>query len=217
MKVGSKLFCLGAACQLSILPAISMPQWVDIGKSKSGSNVRVNYNSLRRDGNRVGFTLSIVGGESGYAAFTWVDCSSWQFLIPEGNDPWRPIAADTVMDFAATFACKNSTPNRARTANNQAKVGRGIPAPKGRLGKCTFLPYSGGKRITDDSCRIDRQGSVTTLYWSDNVFTRIEMDGDRVEVFNPDGAPFAGSTVARSSIGGIIKYEKGTIGWCWTC
>jgi len=196
---------------------MSLPQWIVIGETKDGVIHKVNFNSLKRDGNKVGFTSSMSDGKTTSASFLWVDCSSWQYVLANLQDTWSPIPADSVMDSTATFVCKNSTPNRAGVASNQAKVARGTPTPKGIRGKCTFYSNSGGRSIRNDSCIIDRKGSTTTLYWSDNVFTRIKTNGSQVEVFNPDGSPFAGRTIAKSSIGITIEYEKGTIGWCWNC
>ena len=217
MRIALKLLCIAAGCQLSILPVLALPQWIDIGRSKSGSTLKVNFNSLKRDGSRVGFMGSFSDGKDGFAIFTWVDCSTWKFVFAESEDTWRPIAADTLIDEAATFVCKNSSQNRARASSRQPKLANIIPAPTGLRGKCTFLSSTGGKSLTDDPCRIDQQGSTTTLYWSDNVFTKIVSRGSQVEIFNPDGQPFIGRTVARSSTGRTIEYEKGTIGWCLTC
>jgi len=217
MRIALKLLLTAAGWQLSMLPVLALPQWIDIGRSKSGSTMKVNFNSLKRDGSRVGFMGSISNGNDGYAAFTWVDCSTWKYVLAESDGPWLPIAADTLMDEAAAFVCKNSSQSRTRASGNQPKSASITPTAKGLRGKCTFLSSTGGKSLTDDPCRIDQQGSTTTLYWSDNVFTRIVSRGIQVEIYNPDGQPFIGRTVARSSIGKIIEYEKGTIGWCTSC
>jgi len=151
---------------------------------------------------------SISDGKNGYAAFTWVDCSTWNYVLAESEGPWLPIAADTLVDEASNFVCKNITQYLTTATNRHSRAASAIPTPKRLRGKCTFLSSTGGKSLVDDPCRIDQQGSTTTLYWSDNVFTRIVLIGSQVEIFNPGGQPFIGCTVVESSIHKIIEYEK---------
>jgi hypothetical protein len=41
--------------------------------------------------------------------------------------------------------------------------------------------------------------------------------GNQVNITSAGGSPYTGRVVAKSSIGGAIEYENGTIKWCWAC
>ena len=63
---------MGLAVGLTAAPAPVLAQtWVNIGKNTYGSTYDVDWDSIRRDGNKVTFTLRTVygpGGPSGVAA-----------------------------------------------------------------------------------------------------------------------------------------------------
>lgn len=203
---------------LAWAPAVhSIPQWIDLGENVDGARIKVNFNSLRRDGQRVGFTLTVDKGDKPVAVGTWVDCDSWQYQFPENGEGWRRIAASTMIESAAIYVCtKSKTATVARSGANNLTPSV-VPIPKGISGKCTFLPSSGSNMVINDSCKIDRQSNTTTLFWSDKVFTQMTIVGNQVSITSAGGSPYTGRVVAKSSIGGAIEYKNGTIKWCWAC
>ena len=42
------------------LPGRCIPQWIELGTTNDEGKIMIDYNSLKRDGQRVGFTLSKV-------------------------------------------------------------------------------------------------------------------------------------------------------------
>lgn len=199
-------------------PAVhSIPQWVDLGESVDGTRLKVNFNSLRRDGQRVGFTSTVDKGNKAFAIQTWVDCDSWQYQITESGEGWKRIAANTMVESAAIYVCTKSKAGTVSSSGTNNLTPSAVPMPKGISGKCTFLPSSGSNMVIDDSCKIDRQGNTTTLFWSDKVFTQMTIVGNQVNITSAGGSPYKGRVVAKSSIGGAIEYENGTIKWCWAC
>jgi hypothetical protein len=197
-------------------PANSIPQWIDFGGSTPERTAKIDFNSIKRDGERVGFTLSVMEDGKGYAAMTWVACDSWQFLNVGDEAGWTRIPADTNMNTVAMFVCTKSKA-RSMAIGATKNLALTAPVPKGISGKCTFLPSSGSNVVINDSCKIDRQGNTTTLFWSDKVFTQMTIVGSQVNITSAGGSPYTGRVVAKSSIGGAIEYENGTIKWCWAC
>jgi hypothetical protein len=199
-------------------PAVhSIPQWIDLGESVDGAGLKVDFNSLRRDGQRVGFTSSVDQGNKAFALQTWVDCDSWQYQLTESGEGWKRIAANTMVESAAIYVCTKSKSGAVVNSGANNLTPSAVPMPKGISGKCTFLPSSGSNLVIDDSCKIDRQGNTTTLFWSDKVFTQMTIVGKQVYITSAGGSPYTGRVVAKSSIGGAIEYENGTIKWCWAC
>lgn len=203
---------------LAWAPAVhSIPQWIDLGESVDGARLKVNFNSLRRDGQRIGFTSTVDNGNKAFAIQTWVDCDSWQYQITESGEGWKRIAANTMVENAAIYVCTKSKAGTVASSGANNLTPSAVPMPKGIIGKCTFLPSSGSNMVIDDSCKIDRQGNTTTLFWSDKIFTQMTIVGNQVKITSASGSPYTGRVVAKSSIGGAIEYKNGTIKWCWAC
>ena len=95
---------LGLAIGLTAAPAPAFAQtWVNIGKNTYGSTYDVDWDSIRRDGSRVTFTLRTVygpGGPSGdadgYVAHRQANCTT-------------RIFHDLQTDYMKNGAVKNST------------------------------------------------------------------------------------------------------------
>jgi hypothetical protein len=53
------------------MPGQSIPQWIDLGSSVNDVKILLDYNSLKRDGQRVGFTATMIPKDesSNYAVF----------------------------------------------------------------------------------------------------------------------------------------------------
>jgi hypothetical protein len=196
--------------------ANAIPQWIDFGGSTPEMAVKIDFNSIKRDGERVGFTFSVMEDGKGYAVMTWVACDSWQFQNVGDETGWTRIAADTNMNAIAVFVCTKSKDSSIASINRKNPA-LTAPVPKGVSWKCTFLPSSGSGRVINDTCKIDPQGNSMTLFWSDKVFTQMRFSGSKVSITSAGGSPYTGRVVAKSSIGGAIEYENGTIKWCWGC
>jgi hypothetical protein len=210
------IFIYVATSLLSLTPANAIPQWITVGESTTSGPIKIDFNSIKRDGQRVGFTSSLMIDGRGIALMTWVDCDSWQYQFEESTKGWERIAADTIIESAATYACSKSKPSIVSKSGTEKQL-ETLPKPQGIPGKCTFLSSTGNNSVINDSCKINRQGSTTTLFWSDKVYTEMKITGNQVSISSAGGSPYLGRVVSKSSIGGAIEYENGTIKWCWAC
>ena len=202
---------------LAWAPAVhSIPQWIDLGESVDGTRLKINFNSLRRDGQRVGFTSTVDKGDKAFAIQTWVDCDSWQYQITESGEGWKRIAANTMVESVAIYVCTKSKAGTVASSGANNLTPLAVPMPKGISGKCTFLPSSGSNMVINDSCKIDLQGNSMTLFWSDKVFTQMRFTASQVSITSAGGLPYTGRVVAKDSTGGAIEYEKGSIYWLFS-
>lgn len=193
-------------------PANAIPQWIEVGESTPEMTVKIDFNSIKRDGERVGFTSSVMENGKGYAVMTWVACDSWQFQTIGDEAGWIRIPADTNMNTVAMFVCTKTKARSVASGVTRNPV-LTAPLPKGISGKCTFLPSSSGNIGKTGSCKIDRQGNTTTLFWSDKVFTQMRFSGSQVSITSAGGLPYTGRVISIGSTGGAIEYEKGSIWW----
>ena len=193
-------------------PANAIPQWIEVGESTPEMTVKIDFNSIKRDGERVGFTSSVMENGKGYAVMTWVACDSWQFQIIGDGAGWTRIPADTYMNTVAMFVCARSKIRSVASGVTRNPV-LTAPMPKGISGKCTFLPSSGSNMVINDSCKIDLQGNSMTLFWSEKVFTQMRFAGSQVSITSAGGLPYTGRVISIGSTGGAIEYEKGSIWW----
>ena len=195
------------------LPAQCIPQWIDLGSSVNDVQILLDYNSLKRDGQRVGFAMTIIPKDqsSNYAFFQWVDCQRWAYLF-EGESDWKLIAALTMADTAAKYVCSKSKPSIAvnSTANSGADA-----APVGTDGICTFLSRE-GRDVVTDPCKINSTPGGTTLLWSDGVSTQMRFEGDKVFVQSPGIGDLEGTFLSRTPKRMAIQYQGGIIRWCWS-
>ena len=108
---------LGLATGMAIAPAPALAQtWVNIGKNTYGSTYDVDWDSIRRDGSTVTFTLRTVYGpgtpsggsdSDGYVAHRQANCAARTFV-------------DLQTDYMKNGSVKNST---GREEERQAKPG----------------------------------------------------------------------------------------------
>ncbi|MCT0198398.1 hypothetical protein KQ313_01680 [Synechococcus sp. CS-1325] len=200
---------------IGIAPALALPQWIDIGESQSNDSFKLDYNSFKRSGNRVGFTSTITSNGKATAYFIWVDCKEWQWLLADADGSWDRIAANSMIEHAAKFACTNSAPT-SQAPSTAMKPSTPSRVPKGVRGKCSFYPKA-GDNVIRDSCLIDNRGATTTLYWSDGVYSEITLSGSRADISGGARSDFVGRVVSRKPTGAAVEYDRGTIFWCWNC
>lgn len=195
--------------------ANAIPQWIEVGGRTPETTAKIDFNSIKRDGERVGFTLSMLRDGKGSALMIWVACDSWQYQMTGDPVGWRIIPADTLVNSVGMYVC-TKTKARSVASGVTRNPMLAAPVPKGISGKCTFLPSSDSNRVIDDSCKIDLQGNSMTLFWSDKVFTQMRFTGSQVSITSAGGLPYTGRVVAKDSTGGAIEYEKGSIYWLFT-
>lgn len=195
------------------LPGYGIPQWIEIGSGEDEAEYLLDFNSLKRDGQRVGFSVSRIpkGESTSLAFFMWVDCQRWAYA-PEGGSEWKLIAARTLGDAAAWFACSKSKPTSsvsvASTSGNDL-------SRAGTDGICTFLSKEGSD-VVGDPCRINATSNGTMLRWSDGVFTKMRFEGDKVLVESPGSGDLQGVFLSRTPKRMAIQYQGGIIRWCWS-
>lgn len=104
------------------LPGRCIPQWIELGTNNDEGKIMIDYNSLKRDGQRVGFTLSKVhrSSDDSEVLFFWVDCERWLGL-PEGETEWTRISAESILDLSGRYACTKSRPNLPQASNFRNK------------------------------------------------------------------------------------------------
>lgn len=195
------------------LPAQCIPQWIDLGSCVNDVQILLDYNSLKRDGQRVGFTVTMIPKDESnpLASFLWVDCQRWVSLF-EGESDWKLIAALTMADTAAKFVCMKSKPSIA--VNSAAKSGADA-AQLGTDGICTFLSREGSD-VVADPCKINSTPGGTTLLWSDGVSTQMRFEGDKIFVQSPGIGDLQGTFLSRTPKRMAIQYQGGIIRWCWS-
>ena len=188
------------------LPAQCIPQWIDLGSSVNDVLILLDYNSLKRDGQRVGFATTIIPKDqsSNYAFFQWVDCQRWAYLF-EGESDWKLIAARTMIDTTAKYVCSKSKPSL--TVNSPASSGDDL-AKVGTDGICTFLSREGSD-VVANPCKITSTPGGTTLLWSDGVSTQMRFEGDKVFVQSPDIGDLQGTFLSRTPKRMAIQYQGG--------
>jgi len=195
------------------LPVHSIPQWIDLGSSVNDVKILLDYNSLKRDGQRVGFTATMIPKDesSNYAVFQWVDCQRWTYLF-EGESDWKLIAAQTMAETTAKYVCSKSKPSPAlnSAANNGGDLAQG-----GTDGICTFLSREGSD-VVADPCKINSTPTGTSLLWSDGVSTQMKFEGDKVLVEASGIGDLQGVFLSRTPKKMAIQYQGGIIRWCWS-
>jgi len=193
------------------LPGQCIPQWIDLGSNKNDTKYLLDYNSLRRDGQRIGSTITIINDSRSYAYFVWVDCQRWTYLF-EGDSDWKMIPAETEADAHAKYVCSKS--KSSSTANSAANNGGNL-AQVGTDGICTFLAREGSD-VVADPCKINSTPTAATLLWSDGVSTQMRFEGDKVLVEAPGIGDLQGVFLSRTPKKMAIQYQGGIIRWCWS-
>ena len=195
------------------LPGQCIPQWIDLGSSVNDVKILLDYNSLKRDGQRVGFAATMIPKDesSNYAVFQWVDCQRWTYLF-EGESDWKLIPALTMVETTAKYVCSKSKPS---TAVNSAANSGVDTAQVGTDGICTFLAREGSD-VVADLCKINSTPTATSLLWSDGVSTQMRFEGDKVLVEAPGIGDLQGVFLSRTPKKMAIQYQGGIIRWCWS-
>lgn len=195
------------------LPSQAIPQWIELGNSDNEIDYSLDFNSLKRDGQRVGFVMSrnAKPDSAGSALFMWVDCKRWAWTL-EGGSEWALIPNQTVAEAAALFACSKSKPTPGAT---KAQTGGDDLTRIGMNGICSFLSTKGSD-VIDKPCLVKATSSGTTLRWSDGVVTEMSFEGDRVIVEDPGSSNLQGVILSRNPKRMAIQYPNGIIRWCWS-
>jgi hypothetical protein len=137
------------------LPGQCIPQWIEIATTKDEGSIMIDYNSLRRDGQRVGFTLSKVNrtSDDSKVLFFWIDCDRWLGL-PEGESEWTRISAESILDLSGRYACTKSRPNLPQSLNFKNKS-------ESSTGRTTFwtklLPVSSQVNLEIDLSSVEKK------------------------------------------------------------